>query len=376
MATPAWLFWPSSGTSCWRPCHFPLAAVTRLSVGSPPASGLCKSTVHAGPQGPAPPQAHRETSGLLKDGGWMRVGSGPRISGLASTALLLLLSRERLDLWTLFEGRGRPDLLSSFSIGLHWVTASQGLVSTTDTVKPQAMVLIRILVPLWREWKGERPGSSGREAGSESVLGCLCGSFREKNPIFRGKKSQWQNWLWRSKNHESSSSGALPCGESHFKETGKSQRVRAQRDPPEGLGLRFSNLSLQREGGTPRIYLPWGRGGCAVTQPLFPLHPKHLRFSFRPTSAEGPAVVAWHGQSSAPFWCTQCRRGKEVFPSRPSQSTQLIWGRKGTSGVPRWFSRLRTPCCNWSGLGCCWGTSSVPGPGTSVCLGCSIKKKK
>lgn len=42
--------------------------------------------------------------------------------------------------------------------------------------------------------------------------------------------------------------------------------------------------------------------------------------------------------------------------------------------VPLWLSKLRIWCCHCCGLGCCCGTSSIPGPGTCTCCGCSPPK--
>ena len=38
-----------------------------------------------------------------------------------------------------------------------------------------------------------------------------------------------------------------------------------------------------------------------------------------------------------------------------------------------WCSGLSTQHYHWSGLGCCYGVGSIPGPGTSTCHGCSWK---
>ena len=46
------------------------------------------------------------------------------------------------------------------------------------------------------------------------------------------------------------------------------------------------------------------------------------------------------------------------------------------SEFPLWHSRLRIWCCLCSGLGCCWGTGSIPGPGTSIRCGYSQKGRK
>ena len=44
-----------------------------------------------------------------------------------------------------------------------------------------------------------------------------------------------------------------------------------------------------------------------------------------------------------------------------------------SSLVAQWVKALH---CHFSGLGCCCGPGSVPGPGTSTCWGCCQKKKK
>ena len=43
-------------------------------------------------------------------------------------------------------------------------------------------------------------------------------------------------------------------------------------------------------------------------------------------------------------------------------------------GVLLWCSRLKIQHCHCRGLGCCCGTSSILGLGTSICYGCCQKK--
>ena len=62
--------------------------------------------------------------------------------------------------------------------------------------------------------------------------------------------------------------------------------------------------------------------------------------------------------------------GKNTTQAGLHDQAQL---RKGTGGVPRWLSGLRTWFCHCCGLGCCCGTGSISGPGTSACQGCGKK---
>lgn len=47
-----------------------------------------------------------------------------------------------------------------------------------------------------------------------------------------------------------------------------------------------------------------------------------------------------------------------------------------TVGVPWWLNVLRVWGYHCCGSGCCFGTGSIHGPGTSVCLKCSKKEKE
>ena len=45
-------------------------------------------------------------------------------------------------------------------------------------------------------------------------------------------------------------------------------------------------------------------------------------------------------------------------------------------GVPMWLSRLRIPCCHYSGSGHRCGKSLILGLGTSTCLWCGQKRER
>ena len=56
------------------------------------------------------------------------------------------------------------------------------------------------------------------------------------------------------------------------------------------------------------------------------------------------------------------------FPSSRSLGQGRIW----TMGVLLWSSWLKIQCCYCSGVGCCCGMGSIPGPGNSA----GVAKKK
>ena len=71
------------------------------------------------------------------------------------------------------------------------------------------------------------------------------------------------------------------------------------------------------------------------------------------------------------------REGKQIntFKTLREGKQNMQRGRIYFGGVPSWHHGLKIQHCHYNSLGRCYGTCSIPGPGTSTCHGCSQKRK-